>query len=377
MTDILARVRAALDEANLDALYVACPVDDLFGQHSQNRRYLSGFSGSAGSVIVTRGRAILAVDFRYVEQAERESVPRGFTLYRTQGRVHRWLAAFCGEFALAGKRVGLSRPDLSYQDFVAMQEVVEQMAAAARPVLVPAPPILEIMRQVKTPAELAAMQRAIDIADDAFHRAADVLAPGQTERAVADTIAAAVRDLGGDGVSFATIVAAGPWGAMPHAHPRDVAINSAESVVIDMGARASDYCSDLTRTITTGGEPARFGAIYEIVLEAQQTAIERVEPGMTGVRVHDLAHDVIKRHGYGEQFGHGLGHGIGLQVHEAPYLGPTSEDTLLEGMVFSIEPGIYLPGWGGVRIEDLVVLENGKARVLSHARKRIAAGVHT
>jgi Xaa-Pro aminopeptidase len=142
-----------------------------------------------------------------------------------------------------------------------------------------------------------------------------------------------------------------------------------------MGVRANGYCSDLTRTFVIGPPDARFRAIYDIVFEAQRNAIEKVEAGMSGKDAHELAAMVIEKAGYGDQFGHGLGHGVGLQVHERPYLGRTSEDTLDEGMVFTVEPGIYLPGWGGIRIEDVVVLENGRARVLSHAPKLAPAGV--
>jgi Xaa-Pro aminopeptidase len=156
---------------------------------------------------------------------------------------------------------------------------------------------------------------------------------------------------------------------MPHAYPRDQQLQAGEAVVIDMGARLDGYCSDLTRTIYLGAPDAKFNAIYDIVLAAQLAAYEMIEPGMTGEQAHLLAQNVIHAAGYGENFGHGLGHGIGLQVHEAPRVTASSTDVLEEGMVFSIEPGIYLSGWGGVRIEDLAVLEQGRCRFLSHARK--------
>ena len=197
-----------------------------------------------------------------------------------------------------------------------------------------------------------------------------------TETAIAAAIEREIRALGGSGLSFETIVAGGPWGAMPHATPREEPIREGEPIVIDMGAVYGGYCSDLTRTTSLGPiANAELRAIYEIVFNAQKAAIENVEPGMTAATAHHLAQDVIAAADYGERFGHGLGHGVGLEVHEDPYLGLTSEDTLEEGMVFTIEPGIYIPGLGGVRIEDVVVLENGKARVLSHARKPTPAGV--
>jgi Xaa-Pro aminopeptidase len=193
--------------------------------------------------------------------------------------------------------------------------------------------------------------------------------PGWTEKQVAWEIERYIHENGGEGPSFPSIVAGGAWGAMPHAYPRDRALEEGEGVVIDMGARLDGYCSDLTRTIYLGHPDARFRAIYDIVFAAQLAAYEMIEPGMTGEQAHMLAHKVIEGAGYGEYFGHGLGHGIGLQVHEGPRVTPASSDKLEEGMVFSIEPGIYLTGWGGVRIEDLVVLENGHCRFLSHAPK--------
>lgn len=377
MDDRLGRVRAGMAEAGLDALYVAGPVDDVFGRHSANRRYLSGFTGSAGAAVVTGERAILAVDFRYVEQAERESAPLGFEVLRIVGRERRSFAEAVHHAGLAGKKIGLSRADLSYQGFLAIEEAVSEMPAAERPEVVPAPLVIEKLRARKSVAELAALQRAIDAADRAMALVQAGIEPGETERAVALAVERAVRECGGDGVSFETIVAGGAWGAMPHASPRNEPIRAGEPIIIDMGSRLDGYCSDLTRTFTLGETPPRFREVYEIVYEAQRNAIERVEAGMSGRDAHDLAASVIETRGYGEQFGHGLGHGVGLEVHEAPYLGPTSEDTLEDGMVFTIEPGIYVPGWGGVRIEDVVVLENGRARVLSHAAKLTPAGVQS
>jgi Xaa-Pro aminopeptidase len=196
-----------------------------------------------------------------------------------------------------------------------------------------------------------------------------------TELELAALVEREVRAAGGDGIAFNTIAAAGPAGAMPHAHPGHTPLGQGRPIVVDMGARSAGYCSDLTRTFVIGASDARFHEIYEVVFEAQRNAIEKIEAGMSGKDAHELAASVIEKAGYGDQFGHGLGHGVGLQVHERPYLGRTSEDTLQEGMVFTVEPGIYLPGWGGVRIEDIVVLENGRARTLSHAPKLVPAGV--
>jgi len=364
-----------LESEGLDALYVSSPVDDVFGHHSKNRYYLSGFTGSAGAALVSGDRTILSVDFRYVEQAERESAPRGFEIFRAQGRAKEQFGELVDFAGLKGKRIGVSQADTNLGLWVRLQEAVAEMPSSDRPEMIPAPPIVEELRLTKDCEELANIQQAINIADAAFERVQAVARPGQTEVELAVGVERAIRDLGGEGLSFDTIVACGPWAAMPHATPRGQPLAESETIVVDLGARYGGYCSDLTRTFSLGETTARFEEIYAIVFEAQRNAIERVEAGMTGRQAHALAASVISRHGFGEQFGHGLGHGVGLEVHESPYLGLTSEDTLEEGMVFTIEPGIYLPGWGGVRIEDVVVLEEGRARVLSHAKKLIPAGV--
>ncbi|HEY5475420.1 MAG TPA: Xaa-Pro peptidase family protein [Tepidiformaceae bacterium] len=374
MSDRLVRIRTALSEAGLDGLLISSPVDDVFGKHSQNRQYVSGFTGSAGLVLLTDRKALIAVDSRYTEQAERECSARGFTVFPTAGRRSEWLPRLVAEAGLFGKKLGLSRADLSYGAFVELSVTTGSIPAEARPELVPAPPIVESLRKHKDAEELALLEGAISAGDLAFNSVEAHLRAGQTESEIADDIERAVRQQGAEGLSFSTIVAGGPWAALPHATPRDEPVAAGAPLVIDMGAQYRGYCSDLTRTVTIGAADAKFREIYEIVFEAQRAAIEGVEAGMPGSVAHQLAAAVIAAHGYGDHFGHGLGHGVGLEVHEAPYLGPTSEDTLDEGMVFTIEPGIYISGWGGVRIEDVVVLENGHARVLSHANKIVPAG---
>ncbi len=375
MNNRLDRIRAALAEERLDALVVSGPVDDVYGRHSQNRFYVSGFTGSAGLALLTRDRAIMAVDSRYVEQAERECAPRGFEVWKQEGRWEQWVPALLKHAGLAGARVGLSAADTTLGAWERWNKCVLEMPWGVRPTLGPASRVVEQLRKVKDADELAGLQRAITTGDRAFERVEAALQPGMTELEVAAAIEDAIRDLGGQGVSFDTIVAGGAWAAQPHASPRPEPIREDDSIIIDMGALQGGYCSDLTRTTVLGHMSPGMAEIYGVVFEAQQAAIDGVESGMTGIAAHRLAHNVIARAGHADHFGHGLGHGVGLEVHESPYLGFTSEDTLEEGMVFTIEPGIYLPGVGGVRIEDVVVLENGKARVLSHARKLTPSGV--
>ncbi|MCO5202920.1 MAG: aminopeptidase P family protein [Chloroflexi bacterium] len=373
MTDRLTRIRIELQDRNLDALLVSAPGEEELG--AATRRYVSGFTGSTGQVLVTRDRAIFAADFRYIEQAERECVPRGFEVFPALGARKEWFPKLIGEADLAGKRVGVSTRDLSYAGYLSMLDYLEPLPGPDRPEFVPAKGIIEKLRRKKDPEELALLQRAIHISDDAFERLETALTPEMTELEAAEVFAANVKAAGGEDISFPTIVAGGPWSAMPHASPRAERLGTDRPVVIDMGARYEGYCSDLTRTVVIGQPDAKFREVYGIVFEAQQAAIAGAEAGMKASDAHLLAQDVIAAAGYGDRFGHGLGHGVGLDVHEDPYLGTSSEDVLEEGMVFTIEPGIYLPGWGGVRIEDIVVLENGRARVLSHARKLTPAGV--
>jgi Xaa-Pro aminopeptidase len=368
--DRLTHLRDRMAKANLDAFLVGAPVEDIFHTYAANRRYLSGFTGSTGWLLITAEYAFIAVDFRYVEQAERES-PH-FAVFRTTGGIDRWFPEIVGEAKLTGKRIGFEPADITVAAFQTIKKAIETMPAADRPKFLSAPPIVTQMREIKDPPEIEALQRAVDIGDEAFSAGAERIEPGWTERRVALEIETEARRLGAEGLSFPTIVASGPHGAMPHAQPRDHAIADGDGVVIDMGVIVDGYCSDLTRTIPIGRPDAKFHEIYDIVLTAQRTAEELVRTGMTGEEAHMLAHNVIAESGYGENFGHGLGHGVGLLIHEAPRLARLSKDELKDGMVVTIEPGIYITGWGGVRIEDMAVLEDGKARIMTRAPKLMA-----
>ncbi len=367
MTDRIARLRDKMQGIDLRGFLVGAPLEDTFHTHAANRRYLSGFTGSMGWLLVTNDQAFIAADFRYVEQAQRESP--GFTVFQTVGGIGKWFPQIVGEAGLSGKRIGFEPADLTVATFQAAKKAIDAMPETDRPKLLSAPDIVSNLRAVKEPAEIEKLQRAVDVGDAAFEAVSQRIEHGWTETQVAWEIEKHARENGADGLSFPTIVAAGPHGAMPHAQPRDHAIEAGVPVVIDMGVIVDGYCSDLTRTIVIGEPDNKFHEIYDIVLTAQRTAEESVTTGMTGDEAHMLAHNVIAEAGYGENFGHGLGHGVGMLVHEAPRLARTAKDELKDGMVATVEPGIYLTGWGGVRIEDMVVFENGKARVMSHAPK--------
>ena len=355
MNNRLERLRRNVEERELDALLVSTP---------ENRRYLAGFSGSAGYLLVTAESALLATDFRYVEQAQKQAPD--FQIIRIGGD---WAWLLEQLAALGVKRVGFESQNVTVATYKQMTDGIQGLSPPARPSLVATSGLVEALRTVKDPQELALLQKAIQVSDRAMAAVTPTIQAGETEREVAWRLEKAMREMGAEAVSFETIVAAGPNGAMPHHRPSDRPIGQGEPVVIDMGARVAGYCSDITRTVCVGETDETFRKIYDLVLGAQLTAIATLKPGMSGADGDGLARTVLSEAGYGDAFGHRLGHGIGLAVHEYPRVGPNSANVLEEGMVFSVEPGIYLPGWGGVRIEDLVVLEPGGARPLSRAAK--------
>lgn len=351
----LEKLRGRLQEATLDALLVSTP---------ENRRYLSGFTGSAGYLLISQEATLLATDFRYVEQAGQQA--SDFRVVRIGGSFD-WSPKLVTELGV--KRVGFESQHLTVATYKAMTDALQSGAGNGEASLVATAGLVEQLRSVKEPEEVALIARAVEIADHAFEEVARIVQARDTEQEVAWRLEKAMREAGAEAVSFETIVAAGPNAALPHHRPSERPIGAGEPVVIDMGARYQGYCSDMTRTLCLGPVNETFRKVYDTVLGAQLTAMATIAAGMTAGQADALARQVIERAGYGEYFGHAVGHGIGLAVHEFPRVGPNAEAPLQEGMVFTIEPGIYLPGWGGVRIEDTVILENGKVRSMSKAFK--------
>jgi len=327
---------------------------------ADNRRYLSGFTGSAGYLLITRKASLLLVDFRYTEQAQLQAP--GWEVVRIRGEPHQFLPPL-----LAGEGIGTLGIEASYLSlatFTLLQEALKN-----GPHLVPTEGLAEGLRQVKEPEELALIEKAARLADKALDYILPRLKPGVGEVELAWELEKSMRERGSEPLPFEPIVASGPQSAMPHARPTTRALAEKEPVLIDIGARVQGYCSDLSRTFPVGEADDNFKRIYHIVLEAQERALSGIRPGMKGEEADRLAREVIEKAGYGESFGHGLGHGVGLAPHEAPHIGPNSPDVLKKGMAFTVEPGIYIPGWGGVRIEDLVVLEKDGPRLLSRAKQ--------
>ena len=359
------RLRALLHREGLDALLVTGPV---------NRRWLSGFTGSAGTLLVSERSSALSTDFRYWEQAEAEAPC--FELVREGDRgTGPPLALLSG---LGGRAVGFEGRAMTVSEHEEWELALSGLPARERPRLVQAPPLVEELRLVKERGEVEALERAAALTDACLEHAVTLAVPGATERAVARAIQRYAMEHGADGLSFDSIVAAGPHAALPHARPREAELRPGQPLVLDLGVSVGGYCSDLTRTVVVGGPgaaDATLRRVYSAVLEAQARALERIEAGMTGAQAHDIAATAIAEAGYAGSFGHGLGHGVGMEVHESPRLRPGSEHVLADGQVMTVEPGIYLPGWGGVRIEDMCVMEGGGLRPLSRAAKLdLAAG---
>ena len=350
------RVRARIEELDLDALLITTP---------SNRRWVSGFTGSNGVLLIDRAQALFATDSRYWEQVAGQAPE--FTIVRLDGATTNSAPQLLE--GQGGKRVGYEPADMTVELFAEWTQAVEALSSADRPSLVAAPLAIEELRMVKEPDEIEALTRAVLLGDAAFNHAASVAAPGMTEKDLAWEVQRYAMEHGADDLSFPTIIASGDWGALPHAYPRDVPLAAGQGVVMDLGVRVDGYCSDLTRTIFLGEADSEFRRIYDIVLTAQMMAEERIEAGMTGSECHQIAATVIAEAGHAEHFGHGLGHGVGLDVHEAPRLAPSGDRKLEDGHVVTVEPGIYIPGWGGVRIEDQCVMEDGRLRSLSTAPK--------
>ncbi|HZD10394.1 MAG TPA: Xaa-Pro peptidase family protein [Candidatus Binatia bacterium] len=347
ITQRLADVRDKLGQIGAEGLLVT---------GSANRRWLSGFQGSYGWLLVTADSAFLGTDFRYWEQAQRQA-PH-FELVRlnkdrTQIDVIR--DAHVRQMAIEAQHLSLS-------DYRALQEVPNVITVESEG-------LVEGLRAVKDRDELSHIRAAARITDAAMDHVREVARLGMTESALAWELEKVMREAGASGLAFPVHVASGPNAARPHHAPGHRALQSGDALIVDLGATYEGYASDLTRTFYIGSEVSeRFGELFRLVLKAHDAAIASIRPHMAGREVDAVARDVIASAGHGEDFGHGLGHGLGLEAHEAPRLSPTRADlALLPGMVTTIEPGVYLPGWGGIRIEDLVLVTEQGAELISHS----------
>ena len=335
MTSRLDRLRASLEEP-------------LLVSTAANIRYLTGFSSSNATLLVEPDRVRLFSDFRYASAAK---ALEGVEFVETNRNLYAGLAE------LLSGRIGFEANTVTYAAYEAL--------AAGGLELIPRRGLVEALRAVKEESELEAIRAAAAVTNEAFERLAQERFTGRTERELAWKMDELFHELGAKGPAFETIVAGGPNGALPHGRPTDRKLEPGETVVVDAGALLDGYCADCTRTFATGPLPERLAEAYAACLQAHEAGVEGVLPGTIGIDADAAARTVIESAGFGEEFGHGLGHGVGLEVHEGPRLSRESEDTLAAGNVVTVEPGIYLPGLGGIRIEDLVIVAEGVAEVLT------------
>lgn len=340
-----------MKEQELDALLIS---------KRTNIRFFSGFAGSAGVLAITADEQKIFVDFRYIEQAE-QSAP-DFESVCTQGNLLDAAARFLMEKQFS--RIGFEHENLTVAEFNRLTSFIPSSRWV--------PAQLDAFRIIKTPGEIAKIAEAAAILDAAFEKILPLIRPGVSERTVAASLEYEMRCLGSERMAFETILASGFRSALPHGAASDKLIEAGDLVVIDFGAVRGGYHSDMTRTVCVGAATARQREIYDIVLEAQQAGLSAVRSGVLCREVDQKAREHIMQAGFGQYFGHGLGHGVGLSIHEDPRLAPnTGEMELKSGMTVTVEPGIYVPGWGGIRIEDLIVVTETGCKILSQTSKHL------
>lgn len=347
----LERLEARIAERELDLLLVT----DLV-----NVRWVTGFTGSNGAAVVGDGTRTFVTDFRYLTQAA-EQVPDFHREIAQADLLAGVVKTLPDEGAL---RVGFDDAAMSVKSHAHLRDLLRDDVE-----LVPAGGLIEELRAIKDGEEVGKVRAAAALADDALRAVLERGLVGRTEQEVALDVEFEMRRRGAEGASFPPIVAAGAHGALPHAQPRAEAIPAGTLVVIDWGCRLDGYCSDCTRTFATGELDPRDREVYDLVLAAQEAALAAVRPGPTGREVDAVAREIITAAGHGEHFGHGLGHGVGMEIHEGPRLSTTGEAALAAGQVVTVEPGVYVPGAVGVRIEDLVVVTEDGCDVLSGLAK--------
>ncbi|SFJ31724.1 M24 family metallopeptidase [Thermoflavimicrobium dichotomicum] len=350
----LKRLRAQMEQNGLEAILIT---------RAPNRRYITGFTGSAGTVLVTANEAILFVDTRYTVQAKQQASSFKVIEYKRHMDLIPTIAQECRRLDVSN--LAVEAEDLSYAQFNRLKDGCKGIQ------LTPTSFFVDKLRMIKDQEEIAIIRQAASIADQAFARILEEIRPGMTEKQVATRLEFLLREFGATSSSFDMIIASGKRSALPHGVASDKKLEKGDLVTLDFGALYNGYVSDITRTIMLGKPNDKQKEIYDTVLEAENRGIRAIQPGVSGVEVDAAARNYIISQGYGDYFGHGTGHGIGLEVHEGPYLSTQSEDTLVPGMIVTVEPGIYIPDFGGVRIEDDVLVTESGYEVLTHSKKEL------
>ncbi|RKQ37766.1 M24 family metallopeptidase [Oceanobacillus halophilus] len=347
----LANLKGKLEENDLDGILITSPY---------NRRYITGFTGTAGAAIISKDDSRFITDFRYTEQATAQA--EGFKIIEHSNTLENELKIQLKDMNI--KRLGFEKDHVTYGVYQAYKDSFDVE-------LIPVSGIIEEIRLIKSDEELGILKQAAKIVDDAFEHIQSFIKPGVKEIDISNELEFFMRRQGATSSSFDTIVASGYRSALPHGVASDKEIQSGELVTLDFGALYKGYCSDTTRTVAVGDISDQLKDIYYTVLEANQRGVNGIKPGLTGKEADALTRDYIEDKGYGKYFGHSTGHGIGLEVHEGPGLSKRSDVKLKPGMVVTVEPGIYIAGVGGCRIEDdIVITENGNER-LTFASKEL------
>jgi Xaa-Pro aminopeptidase/Xaa-Pro dipeptidase len=347
----IAKLHAFLTEQNLDCVLISKP---------ENRRYFSGFTGSAGMLLIGRETNQLFTDFRYIEQATQQA---------PLCEIIRHAAEPLESVAKAAEQLGVVR--VGFESDFATYDVYNKLKSFMKNTEW-VPVAMDALRMVKDEEEINTVKKAVEIADKAFQQVLSVIKTGVTEWDIAVELEYQMHKLGSKKPAFDTIVASGKRGALPHGTATDKKVETGELITMDFGAVYEGYHSDMTRTVCVGRASDKQKEVYNTVLNAQLAGIRAVQPGFSGRDIDAVSRKIIEEAGYGQYFGHGLGHGVGLAIHEEPRLSPSSGAVVLEpGMLVTMEPGIYLPEWGGVRIEDIVLVSANGCEILTSSSKQL------
>jgi len=335
---------------------LALQLDAFLTLNYENIRYLTGFSGSASAILITKNESFFLTDFRYRTHAEAEV--KGFEI-KEYKRQKKGIIDHINYLSL--NRVGFEAPHISYSFFDDLKNGLNVTE------LIPCVNIIENIRMIKDASEIEYIKKAVQIIEKVFLKICDIIKGGFKEQDIAVEIGYQLRKAGSEGEPFDVIVASGERSALPHGVAGDKVISDGDLIILDFGAKYMGYNSDMTRTFVVGESYSRQEDIYRLVTLAQTRAIESIRPGILAKEIDAIARDIISEAGYGENFGHGTGHGVGLAIHESPKIAWEEDIIIEEGMVFTVEPGIYIPGWGGVRIEDMIIVTSDGCEVLTSA----------
>ncbi|MEI4831084.1 Xaa-Pro peptidase family protein [Bacillus sp. FJAT-53711] len=335
-------------------------IDGLLITKKENRRYATGFTGTAGVVLISPTSAVFITDFRYSDQAKAQVHEAEIIMHK--GNIEQEIAAQVNRLQI--NKLGVEENNMTLKQYTALKNYINIE-------LVHVNEIIETIRTVKEESEIEMIKIAAHIADEAFQHITTFLKPGVSEWDVRDELEFFMRKQGASSSSFDIIVASGTRSSLPHGVATSKIIEDGDIVTLDFGALYNGYCSDLTRTVAIGSCSEEFVKIYNIVLEALKRGTEAIRPGESAKTIDDITRNYITEHGYGKYFGHSTGHGVGLELHEPLRLSKDSTDTLLEGMVVTVEPGIYIPNWGGCRIEDDIVITKTGYEVITHANREL------